>query len=60
MNKMKKIKCLLGFHKYEDIKTQVTKNMAFGFSGCEMPGYRIVQKCKLGVVEENKKCISLK
>jgi len=43
---MKKIKCLFGFHKYKDIKTQITKNVTFGFNGCEMPGYRLIRECE--------------
>jgi len=36
---------MLGFHKYRDIKTQITKNILFGFGGVELPGYRLIQKC---------------
>jgi len=34
------------WHKYEDIKTQITKRACFGFAGTEMPGYRVTQVCK--------------
>jgi len=33
------------WHKYEDIQTQITKNISFGY-GSGMPGYRVIQKCK--------------
>ena len=38
------MRCL--WHKYVDIKTQITKNVCFGFSGAELPGYRVLQRCK--------------
>lgn len=34
------------WHKYEDVKTQITKRACFGFAGCELPGYRLIRKCK--------------
>lgn len=39
---------MFGFcwHNYEDVETQISKGMLFGFAGCEMPGYRLVQVCK--------------
>lgn len=36
--------CKLGFHKYEDVKTQMTKSICFGCAN--LPGWRVVQKCK--------------
>ena len=33
-------------HKYEDVSHQTTNRMLFGFAGCELPGQRVVQKCK--------------
>ena len=42
----KKFRCKIGLHKFEDVKTQRTINVAFGFAGCELPGWRVVQKCK--------------
>ena len=42
----KRFLCKIGWHKLEDIKTQRTKHIHFGFSGCELPGWRVVQKCK--------------
>ena len=36
----------LHLHKYRDIKHQCTRNMCFGLAGCELPGQRVVQKCK--------------
>jgi hypothetical protein len=41
-----KLRCRLGFHKYEDKELSRTKNIFFGFAGCELPGQRIRQKCK--------------
>lgn len=38
--------CKLGIHKYKDIKTQISKGLYFGFSGCEAPGYRVTQRCE--------------
>ena len=35
------------FHKYEDIKTEISKNICFGLAGAEMPGYRLTQQCKV-------------
>lgn len=46
MIKISEIKCWLGIHKYKDIKTQITKNICFGTSGCELPGYRVTRKCE--------------
>ncbi len=43
---MNKFLCQIGFHKYLDVKIQYTKNIRFGFSGCEMPGVRLIQYCK--------------
>lgn len=44
---MKNFKCIVGLHKYKDIKTQITKGIAYGFAGAELPGYRIIQICEL-------------
>jgi hypothetical protein len=41
----KRFLCKIGWHKYLDVKTQRTILVGFGFSGCEMPGWRIVRKC---------------
>lgn len=38
--------CKLGFHKWEDVKIQRTKNACYGFAGAELPGMRMLQKCK--------------
>ncbi|MCK5611199.1 hypothetical protein KAR91_55520 [Candidatus Pacearchaeota archaeon] len=40
-----KFLCKIGFHKWHDDKYQHTKNMAFGFSGCEQRGRRLVRHC---------------
>ena len=40
------IKCLLGFHKNKDIKTQITKGICYGYGGGS-PGMRVAKKCAL-------------
>jgi len=42
----KKLRCKLGFHKYEDVTTQRTKHICFGWAGAELPGMRLKRKCK--------------
>jgi hypothetical protein len=34
------------WHRYVDIETQISKGICFGIGGCELPGYRVVQKCE--------------
>ena len=41
----KRFLCKIGFHKYEDVKTQRTKSICFGFAS-GLPGLRVVRKCK--------------
>lgn len=41
-----KLRCKLGFHKYEDKETSILKGIMFGFAGCEAPGMRVRQECK--------------
>ena len=41
------IRCKLGIHKYVDVEHQTTKNIAFGFTGAELPGWRLIQKCSV-------------
>ena len=40
-----KLRCLLGFHKNKDIKTQLSK-YSYGF-GDGLPGIRITMECEL-------------
>ncbi|KKM81462.1 hypothetical protein LCGC14_1329600 [marine sediment metagenome] len=42
----KRFLCRIGWHKLVDIKTQYTKYMRFGYTGCEMPGMRVTECCK--------------
>lgn len=42
----KRFWCRLDWHKWVDVKTQRTKHIYFGFAGCELPGFRVIQKCK--------------
>ena len=46
-----RLKCKFGIHKYKDIETSTTKNVSFGFAGCESPGMRVKQKCEFCSVE---------
>ncbi len=43
---LRKLLCGVGLHKSVDIETQRTKHICFGFAGAELPGYRLVRKCK--------------
>jgi len=42
----KRFLCKVGWHKSEDLETQSTKNICFGYIGCELPGLRVVRGCK--------------
>ena len=42
----KKFLCKIGLHKYVDVKIQRTKHIYFGYAGCELPGLRVVRRCK--------------
>jgi hypothetical protein len=44
--KIKNFLCKIGIHKYKDVETQITKNISYGFSGCELPGVRLKQICE--------------
>ena len=33
------------FHKYSVIKYQHMKGLLFGFTGCEVPALRVIEKC---------------
>lgn len=41
---VKKFLCWIGIHKWVDIKTQISKNICYGF-GTGSPGYRVTQEC---------------
>ena len=34
------------WHKFEEKEIQRTKNMCFGYAGCELPGVRVKLVCK--------------
>ena len=34
------------WHRFKDKKIERTKNMYFGFGGCELPGLRVKQVCE--------------
>lgn len=34
------------WHKYKEVKTQISKGLLFGVAGCEMPGYRVTEVCE--------------
>ena len=42
----KRFLCKIGWHKLEDIKTQRTKHVWFGYTGCALPGLRVTKRCK--------------
>lgn len=42
----KRFLCKIGWHKYINEKIERTKHICFGYAGCELPGLRVVRKCK--------------
>jgi hypothetical protein len=46
---IRKFLCFIGMHRWIDVKTQISKNICYGFDLGE-PGYRVIQKCS------NNKC----